>query len=182
MARKRQELTRAQERKLLDLMASGGTLDENTAALKARGVSISRATVARRMGELKGSGKVKATRAKKRAARGSVPPPVEAALDEVASLPTDAEAIPENVDEKTLDRWLATADRIGRDAELDDDFDTVAKMGRLSASLLEHKRKAKGPPPRDQNEDPDYVELGARVAAKLHEYVDKIAKLTGVGG
>lgn len=202
MGRKRSELTPAQEAKLRALMARGGTVETNTAALRAIGVDISPATVARRMRELKGA--VNAERAERMRARAAPPPapipnPLKApplakagkrsAKKPKASeppppalpMPITPEGIPEATDPRTLDRWIETANRMGHQAESEGDLDNLAKMGRLVAALLEHRRKATPPEEPDPNEDPDMIAIAESVVKRLHDYVDKYDSLSRAG-
>ena len=184
MARKRNDLGPAADAKIRSLMLRGGTARSIFEALRAAGVKgASERTIARRMKEARAG--VNATRAKKfagtppRAAakstrppqRGKQPPPPENA----EPLPATEEEIA-RADPATLDRWLQTATRMGDAAEALGDLDSLAKMGRLSVSLLEAKRKATPPPKEDPNDHPDMIAMGARVADQLHMLIDKIAK------
>lgn len=190
MARPRRDLTPAQEAHLLDLMSRGGTVESCTAALHAKGANVSKATVGRRMREMQG--KVKERRAERVAALAKVsraepepdPPkkpgpkkrakPKKTAEPEL-ELPASPAEIPDAADPGTLDRWIETANRMGRIAEDEGDLDSLAKMGRLTAALLEHKRKAAPPPKHDPNDDPDMIKLGAEVAARLHSLIERVA-------
>lgn len=192
MPRPRRDLSKVQEQKLLDLMSRGGTVETNTAALQAAGINISKATVGRRMRELQG--KVREMRAERVAALQAVskleptPEPkkpkkkkgkaskAELEVEAIAAaMPATPADIPDHVDSSTLDRWIETANRMGLIAEEDGDLDSLAKMGRLTASLLEHKRKAAPPPKHDPNDDPDMVKLGADVALRLHNLIERVA-------
>lgn len=163
MARKRTELGPTLESRIVALMRAGGTADSITSQLGAEGVGASRATIARRMQELRGQ--VKAARAERMAA------PV---VVEDETLPGSPDAIPEGTDLATLDRWLQTAERMGEAAEADGDLQALAAAGRLSASLLEAKRKATPPSRPDPNENPDLIKLGKQVAERLHKMIDQV--------
>lgn len=163
MPRKRSELGPGTEARIVALMRAGGTADSIAAQLGAEGVKASRATIGRRMQELKG--KVSAARAE----RFQAAPPVEA-----APLPPSADDIPEGASLEMLDRWLATAKRMGEIAESEGDLDALATAGRLSVSLLEAKRKATPPTRPDPNDNPDMVKLGGEVAARLHKMIDQV--------
>jgi hypothetical protein len=165
MARKKMPLDAD---RIVALMSVGRTAEEITAALVAEGAQVSRATITRRMRELKGKAKAaKADRAKAR--RAAAPAPVE-----MPPLPKSADDVPDDADPTTLDWWLAKAEELARQAETVEDFDTFGKMGRLAATLLEHRRKAQPPPEVDPNDTPDMVALGAQVAERLHRMIDQV--------
>lgn len=193
MPRTRKELGPKHERLLLDLMARGGTIEQNTAGLRAAGADVSAATVGRRMREL--AGDANASRAEKlRAAAGAVPKPkptrkpppapppppspaaTGAAGPAIFSLPgSDGEI--QDADTATLDAWIASVQRFGQVAETSGDVRALGELGRLLATLLEAKRKRKPMEKADPNDDPDMRALGAKVAARLHDYVSKLDRM-----
>lgn len=166
MARNRKDLGGATESRIVALMRAGGTADSITAQLGAEGVQASRATIARRMQELRGT--VQAARAEKAREAAAT------SKGDERPLPASPDAIPEGTDLETLDRWLKTAERMGELAESDGDLSALAAAGRLSASLLEAKRKATPPRAPDPNENPDLRKLGAEVAARLHKMIEQV--------
>lgn len=155
--------------RIVALMSTGKTAEEIAASLCASGVKVSRATITRRMRELRG--RTKAAKAERASARLAAAP----APQGMPPLPKTADDVPENVDPSTLEWWLAKAEELARQAETVEDFDTFGKMGRLAATLLEHRRKATPPPVQDPNDDPDLVALGAQVVERLHRMIDQVA-------
>lgn len=163
MPRKRTELSPLHEARLVALAGAGRTAEEIAAALAAEGVTgLSRATVARRLLDLRGAQRVRG--------KASRPAPVEA-----PPLPATPEDIPEGTDLETIERWLETAERMARKAEADGNLAGLGAMGRLAKGLLEAKRRATPPTPPDPNANPDMVALGAEVAKRLHKLVDDAA-------
>lgn len=159
MGRNRQELTAAEEAHLMALMTKGETVARATASLKAMGAKTSTATVARRMRELA---------SKVREARVSVVPPPASVPD----LPESEEEIPEGIDLGTYDRWIAKAETMAKQAELDKNLVELGKAGRLVVMLLDAKRKATPPAPPDPNERPDMIAAAQRARDALHKLVD----------
>lgn len=189
MARKRIGLTAAQEAKLEAMARSGATLESITKALRRAGADISPATVSRRVREIKGKPNAgEAPRARPIPSPLETPPPAVAKRARAKPaevppppLPASPDDIPENADPSVLDAWLEETRELATQARNEGELDGFAKMGRLAAALLEHKRKAAPPPKQDPNEDPDMVALAARVAKRLHDYVDKFDALTRAG-
>ena len=97
----------------------------------------------------------------------------EEALPDPASLPADM-----TVDQ--ADKLLALADRAAARAEKEGNVSGLVAAGRLSATVLEHKRKAAPPPVVDVNAAPDMVAAAARfrttVAALFERIVDDATK------
>lgn len=164
MARKRTQSDAVVQERIVALMRAGGTAESISTQLAAENVNLSRATIGRRMREL--SGRVKKERADALAA--SKPNPK-------APLPASPEEIPEDADLETLNEWLDTAKRMGRVAELDGDLESLARAGRLAASLLDAKRKATPPTKADPNDHPDMVKLGAEVAERMHAIIKQVS-------
>lgn len=98
---------------------------------------------------------------------------IEAAVKEAPPLPRDSDEIPEGTDLDTLDRWILVAERLGNIAEAEGNLQAVANFGRLSASLIEAKRKGTPMPVQDPNEAPDMLEAKQRAREKLHALVDQ---------
>lgn len=161
MGRKRNELGPDVEGQILAFMKVGRTAQNIYEALAANGVKgISVPTITRRMREL-------------RAGMRSAPVAASPAATE-EEIPETPEAIPADTPLEILDRWIATVARLGRKAAAADDLDGIGKMGRLSASLLEARRKATPPPVADPNDSPDMVALGALVAERLHKMINQV--------
>lgn len=99
---------------------------------------------------------------------------IAAAVKAAPPLPETEDDIPEGTDIDTLDRWIQVAERNGRAAENEGNLQALAQMGRLSASLLEAKRKGAPPVIPDPNDSPDMVALGAEVEARLLKMVDLV--------
>lgn len=174
MARKRENHTPSIQARILALMGAGGTAESIAAQLAAEGVKgISRATIGRRMRELRGLEEKSSL----------APRPASPARDRVATtdgaddivLPEREEDIPAGTGLEQYDLWLRRAEDMYKSAKGRNDFDGVVKAGRLSQMYLEGKRKATPPEAPDPNEHPDMIEMGARVAAQLHKIIDKVA-------
>lgn len=101
---------------------------------------------------------------------------IAAAVKAAPPLPESPDEIPDGTDLDTLDRWLMIAERNGRAAEQEGNLQALAQMGRLSASLLDAKRKSAPLPVPDPNEHPDMIKLGAEVEERLHRMVDILTK------
>lgn len=99
---------------------------------------------------------------------------IAAAVKAAPPLPETEDDIPDGTDIDTLDRWIQIAERNGRAAENEGNLQALAQMGRLSASLLEAKRKGAPPIVPDPNDSPDMVKLGADVAERLHKMIDQV--------
>ncbi len=170
MARKRDELTAAQTKRLTDLLARGRTIVDIAADLNARGATASRATIARRCREIRGRDERKR-------------PPRKAA----ASPPAESTDLPSSDDDihgasiETLRRWIKNADQVGEEALRERNMRAWGEAGRLVKSLLDEDRKRQAPPKADPNEDPDLRAIAIDVAKRLHDYVDKIATLRDQG-
>lgn len=170
MPRTRIDFTAKTEAKIVAMMGKGGTAKSISKVLLAAGVDgASPATITRRMRELRG--KVKAEKAPAQPARSRAPrrPPATE-----QPLPPTPEAIPEGASLDELNEWLRRAEKMGRAAEEAGDLQGLGAMGRLSASLLEARRKAQPVVKPDPNDDPDMVAMGEQVAAELHKLVDKV--------
>lgn len=178
MARKPNELGASANAKIKALMQRGGTAESIARELAAAGVKgASRATVGRRMRELRGNVRVGRVRATKKTARAPVEPdlPVESDTLEDPPLPTNAEEIPEGLSLALLYRLRAKAEAAGEHALKRKDLATFGAMGRLVTAVSEAIRKATPPAPPDPNEHPDMLALAERVRKDLHELLDKVA-------
>ncbi len=171
MPRKRIELSAAAEDQMRALMAKGGTVESISKALRAGGASeASPATIARRMAEVRSS--VNAGRVARREA--ATPPPPSPPAEPEPALPSSPDDIPEGTGLETYDRWLARAERMAVDAEIDGDLKAIGNAGRLVGFLLEAKRKATPKPVADPNEHPDMVALGAQVEERFLKMIDLV--------
>lgn len=97
---------------------------------------------------------------------------IVAAMKAAPPLPVDPEDIPEGASEDTLDYWLQLAKRNGAAADTDGDLQALAQMGRLSASLLEAKRKSAPLPVVDPNENPDFVALAKAFRTRMAKMLE----------
>ena len=169
MARKRKDFSEAE---LRALMARGGTAASITAKLVAAGVDASKATVGRRMRELRGTTKPRALRTvkKKAPARRGRPPPLPPTED--PPLPPSPDAIPEGVSITQLDRWIGQAEAGINKAEKEGNLPIMGQMLRVAAALAETRRKASPPERPDPNENPDMVSAAARCRDALHKLVE----------
>lgn len=166
------------------MMRAGGTA---VSIAKDLGGKVTDRTISRRMKEIRGPKNVSrprkipphdpngpmlprppsiAPRPAPVAARDAPPP-------SSGELPPSPDAIPEGTDLVTLERWLVTAERMGAAAEKRGDLASLAAAGRLTASLLEAKRKATPIPRADPNEHPDFVAAATKARALLHRYLDQ---------
>lgn len=163
MARKRTELGPAVETRIVALMRTGKTAEIIAAQLSADGVSVSRATVGRRMKEL--SGRVVEERAK---VHVPAPPPPD--------LPASPEEIPEGASLTQLDGWIRQAESAINTAESEGDLALMGTLLRVAASLAETRRKATPPERQDPNDSPDMIAMAKQVGERLHKMVDLVAK------
>lgn len=92
---------------------------------------------------------------------------IAAAMKAAPPLPDSPDDIPEGTDQDTLEQWLQIAKRNGITAEAEGNMQALAQMGRLSASLLEAKRKSAPPPVVDPNENPDFVALAKEFRTRM---------------
>lgn len=175
MARPRKKLSQAAEDRMRVLMAKGGTVTEVAETLSREGLcTAASATIGRRMAEMRAE--VHAARVARRgaSAEASPPPAPVAAVESEPDLPRTPDEIPEGTGLETYDRWLARAERMANDAELDGDLKAIGNAGRLVGFLLEAKRKATPKPVEDPNEHPDMVRMGAEVEARFLKMVDLV--------
>lgn len=95
------------------------------------------------------------------------------AADEPAVEVGEADAPPELHDEAVAEAWLRRADRMFAAAQAAGKPGEAATWGRLVATFLEHRRKARPPeiPPTDER--PDMVEMRERARARFHDLVDR---------
>ncbi len=164
MPRKKTELGADADARIVQLMRAGGTVDSIQAVLAKEGVKTSRSTIGRRVNDLK-TGRIKA-------AIATVGPITQNGASSDAdhtngSVPDDSHI------KDPLDRLLAKVDRMAIVAEEAADFAGLAQAARLSAQLLESKRKSAPLPTPDPNESPDMVKLGAEVAERLEKMIAK---------
>ncbi len=155
MARKRKDLGPVLEAHIVALMTRGGTAESI-----AKATGISRATVGRRMAELKG--KVSANRQ----TQNPAPQPVVT----VPASPDESE--PDDV----LDALLDTARKSMVAAQVDGNVGHVAQMGRLIVTTMGEQRKAAPIEKPDPNDNPDMKALGAQVAARLHILAEQVTE------
>ncbi len=127
----------------------------------------SAATVSRRLRELRGQP------AKLRTLKGEAPKRAvqTAPTAEAPPLPETPEDIPDGTDVSTLDHWIEVAKRNGATAETEKNLAGIGAMGRLVATLLEHRRKATPDPKPDPNEHPDMVAAAKRAREDLHTLI-----------
>lgn len=176
MPRKRHEFGKAIDKRIVALMRAGGTAESISTKLASEGVDgASRATIGRRMTELRDS--VKGARAKAMTkARDSSEPSLKEKTK--TPLPSSPDDIPEGADLETINEWLATAKRMGKVAELEGDLAAIARAGRLVTSLIDAKRKATPPAKSDPDDNPDYRSLAEDVEARLHKLADEVLRST----
>lgn len=157
MARKRKNIDAD---RLIALMRAGRTAEQIAGVLAGEGVPVSRATITRRMRELRG--KVNAGRAASRPAPIVAP----AAADDVP------DEVPEGTELAIVDKWIPKVEAAAEAAEAEGDLQAFASLTAKLVTLLEHKRKAAPPPKADPNEHPDMVAAAERAREKLHALID----------
>lgn len=177
MARKPNQLGDEADALIKTHMARGGSAESIAKALERSGVvGASRATVGRRMRELRG--KVRAGRVTTKPASTPPPLPPEPVVESEAlvdpPLPASAEEIPEGLSLALLYRLRAKAEAAGEEALARKDLATFGAMGRLVTAVSEAIRKATPPTPPDPNEQPDMLALAKQVRERLHELLDKV--------
>jgi len=167
------------------LVRAGRSADAIYEALRDAGLKISRATVGRRVRELRGKVRVGrvASAPKKTKTRTAAPPRVAPPVDEPPvdsgpDLPGELEEIPEGLSIQTMQRLLVKADRAAQAAHATGDLATFGAMVSRVTNLSEAIRKATPPEPPDPNERPDMIAAAARAREMLHRLVDKVA---GIG-
>lgn len=180
MPRKRKELGARIDKMIASLIARGGTGKSIAAALKAKGVTgVSSRTIDRRIREVRGSvapPRVMVTESLRESYAKAVRD--EEASDggddskESTSLP-EVGAIPDDVSVEQIEQWIERADKMGRIAYAKGDLQGMGQMGRLTASLMEARRKAKPPDDDDPKDNPDMVKVATEARAKLHKYIDQ---------
>jgi hypothetical protein len=153
MARKRKTIDGD---RIVALMRGGRTAEKIAEVLAAEGVHVSRATITRRMRELKG--KANAGRA---AAR--VTPPAQ--VDEVPDV------VPDGTELAIVDKWIPKVEAAAEAAEAEGDLTAFASLTAKLVTLLEHRRKAAPPPRADPNESPDMVAAAKRAREMLHRLI-----------
>ena len=192
MARKRIDLGHVAEDQIRALMARGGTVESITAALRAGGLSeASPATVSRRMAEMRRG--VNEARVDRRGAAAGVPGPALVRLPSVAApeepvgqaqpveeapLPRTPEEIPAGSSLADYDRWIARAERMADDAEVDGDLKAIGNFARLVGFFMAERRKAAPDPVPDPNDAPDMVALGAQVEERFLKMIDMVLEET----
>lgn len=140
-------------------MRGGRTADQITQALAADGHDVSRATVTRRMRELRGQ--VNAGRASAMSAA------------ETEDVP---DVIPEGASLSLVDKWIPKVEAAAEAAELEGDLATFANLTAKLVTLLEHRRKAAPPPKSDPNEHPDMIAAARRAREALHKLIASSAE------
>ena len=181
MARKRENHTPGIQARILALMGAGGTAESIAAQLIAEGVKgVSRATIGRRMRELRGLEQKAALTSPVPGRRAAPAAPksdaaVSAGASDDAPLPETPEEIPAGTGLETYDLWLRRAEEMYKSAKGRNDDDGMLKAGRLSQMYMEGKRKATPVAPPDPNDDPDMIAMGARVLERFRKLIDQAA-------
>lgn len=171
MARTRTEFSQATEDQIRALMARGGTARSISETLTAAGVKgASRATIGRRMVELR---RGRPGFAAALAAAGGAPSEPPPAPDSAGALPPTEDEV-RGADPATLASLLERARKAGAIAAAEGNLAGIGAMGRLELQIQVEMRKATPPAVPDPNEDVDMVRLGAEVAARLHKLVDQV--------
>lgn len=166
MARNRTELGPNVEARILSGVKRGETAAQVSAAL---GGVVSRATVGRRMREVRGP--VAAPRVS--VASKPAPSAAQVAVDEVP------EEVPEDTPLGQIDAWLALVDeaidKVGP-GSADENLPLFGQLIARASALSETRRKATPPERADPNDSPDMVALRAEAARKWHEMIDLVAE------
>lgn len=132
--------------------------DSADAISKALGGVVSRATVGRRMSEMRyGAGDVPAG-------------PAE------AELPEDPENVPADTDPATVDKWIARVEKLAQVAELHQDAKRLGELGRLANTLFEAKRKATPIAKVDPNDAPDMIAAKEEARAAFRKLAKQAAE------
>jgi len=180
MGRKRTDFGAEGDALIRQMTSTGCSAEAVTAALMVRGVKVHRATVDRRMRELRGAQHFDARAAE---AAGIVGPRSSASsAPDSDDLPALDGELPEVSGVAKITHWLALAEKKAKDAEgptcpacgRSADSEELVKMIRLAAVLLDLKRKATPMPTPDPNENPDMRALAAVVAKRFHDLVEKV--------
>lgn len=160
-------------------MAAGASVERIASEL---GVSLS--TAKRRMKEHRGGLAVaRAVRRKVAPVQPTAAPIQQSAEEETppntarsqrSSLPEDVENVPEDTPLEQIDAWLKMAKEEADSASVDGEFETMAKMIRLAATLLTLKQKATPIAPPDPNEHPDMIAAAVRARKRLHTMANKL--------
>lgn len=87
---------------------------------------------------------------------------------------TSTTAIPDDAPLAAYDWWADEARRAYLSAKAVGNTAAASTWARVSAQILEAKRKATPDKAPDPNEAPDYIRLAEAVEAKLLELVDKV--------
>jgi len=137
---------------------AGDTIDQVQAALSSAGhTGLSQSTIYRRMQEAR-----------------KAPVRVEPDASDVRPLPATPAEIPGDATVGEIDTWLARIQRLSIVAEADGDLSGFGALGRLSATMMEARRKALPPDIADPNDAPDMVAMGKAVAQRLVEMVAQV--------
>lgn len=155
MARKRNELGASTEARIVALMKAGGTAESIAAQLGAEGVTASRATIGRRMQELRGQ--VNAGRAERAAVIGGE-----------VTMPSP-ESIPDGTPVEEVDGYITRLNTQAMVAEADGDIDSFTKCLRMIKDYMTVKIRLTPPRKPDRNDEPDTIAEGAAAVAKLEK-------------
>lgn len=176
MPRKRKELGPRIDKLIASMIARGGTGKAIAAALKAKGITdVSQRTIDRRIRDIRGSvapPRVTVADSLRESYAAAVRDEESDDPKESTSLP-EADAIPEDVSIEQIEQWIDRADKMGRIAYAQGDLQGMGQMGRLTASLMEARRKARPPEVDDPKDNPDMMKLAHEARAKLHRYIDQ---------
>lgn len=174
MARPRTELGHAIEAKIGAMARAGKTAEEIAAQLKADGAKgVSRATIGRRLRELRGKVRVGRVATKKRSSSPRPPPSEPQPPSTELELPESPDQIPDDLSIDTLKKLFQKANNAADHALGKNDLATFGSMGRLVTALGEAIRKATPPEKPDVNDQPDMIAAAERARKKLHELVDR---------
>lgn len=165
MATTRMQLGEAGDARLRALTRAGGTAVSVSATLRAEGWPVSRATVQRRMQELRG--KVRPGRPNAKPQRPVAP----VAAPEATPLPSEPEDVPDGASLPELAALLERCKAALTAAEDEGNLPLVGQMIRVAAAITETMRKATPPARPDPNDSPDMVALGKAVAERVHEMI-----------
>ena len=167
MGRKRIDLGAGEQARIALLMNAG----KKSAAIAAE-LGISEATAKRRMASIRGVVADSKTARKREAIKAS---PVAQELG-IGEEDPDLE-LPADTTLESIDRLLRVAEERAKLAESDEDPENHIKYVRLSAQLLEARRKMLPVPKVDPNDHPDMVEAAARVRKRWHDLADRLMQV-----
>lgn len=146
--------------RILALMTAGKSGDDITATLQAEGWTVSKATVVRRMRELRPQ--VQSARAAR------APAPADSSSEDLP----EGEVALDGASVAQLDRWIRQAEVAIDKAEAAGDLGLMSNLLRTADSLAKTRAKVAPVTPPDPNAHPDMIAAAKRAREMLHKLVD----------